>query len=113
MTPKDMSMILLDGTPNEPASTAQCFPERLMERDATIWPSMKDIAMDMRGEGLAQCVATTIATALPKRGECAGDMEKILRNAVTNGDAYTMRQKEGYVGCIPGQNAVKKGANAS
>jgi hypothetical protein len=123
MTPKDMRSHLVkrgfrgagDGKNN--ASTAQCFPERLMERDAAILPSKEDIAMDTAA-GDAHCVATMIATTSPKREECAGDMEQILRNASTilvthtvRKDANSMRQKEGCVECIPDQNAVRKGVS--
>ena len=81
-----------------------------MERDVPVMPSKEDIAMDT--ERIAESVATMmIATTSLKRGECAGDTEQILKNAVTNGDADTMRQKEGCVGCIPDQNAARKDVN--
>ena len=86
MTPKDMRSRLRnfrgagDGKSN--ARCAQLFPEILMERDATIWPSKEDIATDTAA-GHAERVATMIATTSPKRGECAGDTEQILRNAST------------------------------
>lgn len=112
MTRKDMRRSC-SGDPTSPtndARGAQPFPERLMERDVPITPGKEDIAMHTAASD-AEHVAIMIATTLPKRGECAGDTEQILRNAVTNGDAYTMRQKEGFVGFIPDQNAVKKGVN--
>ena len=78
-----------------------------MERDVPVMPSKEDIAMDT--ERIAESVATMmIATTSLKRGECAGDTEQILKNAVTNGDANSMRQKERCVGCIPDRNAARK-----
>ena len=77
-----------------------------MERDVPVVPSKEDIATDT--ERIAESVATMIATTSLKRGECAGDTEQILKNAVTNGDANSMRQKERCVGCIPDRNAARK-----
>jgi hypothetical protein len=76
-----------------------------MERDVPVMPSKEDIATDT--ERIAESVATMIATTSLKRGECAGDTEQILKNAVRK-DAYSMRQKERCVGCIPDRNAARK-----
>jgi hypothetical protein len=80
-----------------------------MERDVPVMPSKEDIATDT--ERIADYVATMIATTSLKRGECAGDTEQRLRNAVRK-DAYSMRQKEGFVRCIPDQNAARKDVSA-
>ena len=86
MTPKDMRSRLRNfrgaGGGKSNVRCAQLFPEILMERDATIWPSEEDIATDTAA-GDAPYVATMLATTSPKRGECAGDTEQILRNAST------------------------------
>jgi len=81
-----------------------------MERDVPVTQGKEDIAMDTAAWD-ADYVATKIATTLPKRGECAGDTEQRLRNAVRK-DAYSMRQKEGFVRCIPDQNAARKDVSA-
>ena len=95
--------------PTNDARGAQPFPGRLMERDAPVMPSKEDIAMDTAAWD-APYVATMIATTSLKKGECAGDTEQILKNAVRKG-AYSMRQKERCVGTIPDRNAVRKDAN--
>jgi hypothetical protein len=76
-----------------------------MERDVPVMPSKEDIATDT--ERIAESVATMIVTTSLKRGECAGDTEQILKNAVRK-DAYSMRQKETHVRYIPDRNAVRK-----
>jgi hypothetical protein len=88
------------------ARGAQLLPERLMERDVPVTPGKEDIAMHTAAWD-ADYVATMIATTSLKRGECAGDTEQILKNAVRK-DAYSMRQKERCVGCIPDRNAARK-----
>jgi hypothetical protein len=111
MTPKGTrrSRVRDPSIPTNDARGAQPFPGRLMERDVPVMSSKEDIATDT--ERIAEYVATMIATTSLKRGECAGDTEQILKNAVTNGDADTMRQKEGCVGCITDQNAARKDVN--
>ena len=116
MTPKNMRSRLRNshgaGGGKSNARGSQLFPERLMERDATIWPSKWDVATDTAA-GDAERVATMIATTSPKRGECAGDTGQILRNAsmisVTEvgKDANAMQQKEGCVMCI--QERLRRG----
>ena len=108
--------------PTNNARSAQPFPERLIERDVPVMQSKEDIATDTAA-GDAERVATMIATASPKRGECAGDTEQILRNASTisvqlsipllsfRKDANSMQQKEGCVMYIPDRNAVRKVVN--
>ena len=88
-----------------------------MERDVPNCPSKEDFAMHTAAWD-APYVATMIATTSLKRGECAGDMEQILRNASTisvthtvRKDANSMQQKEGCVMYIPDRNAVRKDAN--
>ena len=111
MTPKGTrrSRFLLrdPSIPTNDARGAQPFPGRLTERDVPVTPGKEDIAMHTAAWD-ADYVATMIATTSLKRGECAGDTEQILKNAVTNGDANSMRQKERCVGCIPDRNAARK-----
>ena len=105
MTPKGTKRSRFGDLPTNDARGAQPFPGRLMERDVPVIPSKEDIATDT--ERIAESVATMIATTSLKRGECAGDTEQILKNAVRK-DAYSMRQKETHVRYIPDRNAVRK-----